>query len=32
MLYKTGRADGSHTNKGTNMKGEWKWLIVKEEK
>ena len=24
MLYKTGRADGSHTNKGVNMKEEWK--------
>ena len=24
MLYKTGRADGSHTNKGANMKEEWK--------
>mgnify|MGYP003665920548 CR=1 FL=1 len=31
MLYKTGRADGSHTNKGANMKEEWKWLRVTEE-
>ena len=31
MLYKTGRAYGSHTNKGANMKEEWKWLKVTEE-
>ena len=31
MLYKTGRAYGSHTNKGANMKEEWKWLRVTEE-
>ena len=28
MLYKTGRADGSHKNKGVNMKEEWKVCSV----
>ena len=30
MLYKTGRADGSHTNKGANMKEEWKVCNVQK--